>query len=67
MSLQVSDNAVGFNQRIRPFVNEIFMGFPNDFLIAFIDDLLIYSESEIEHYIQHYTDISEGVKALERR
>jgi Reverse transcriptase (RNA-dependent DNA polymerase) len=31
------------------FINETFMDYLDDFMTAFIDDLLIYSENEIEH------------------
>ena len=31
------------------FINETFMDYLDDFLTAYIDDLLIYSENEIEH------------------
>ena len=31
------------------FVNEVFMDFLDDFLTAFIDDLLIYSECNGQH------------------
>jgi hypothetical protein len=33
------------------FVNEVFMDFLDDFLTAFIDDLLIYSENELDHQV----------------
>ena len=33
------------------FVNSIFMDYLDDFLTAFIDDLLIYSENELDHEV----------------
>jgi len=31
------------------FINDTFMDYLDDFMTAFIDDLLIYSENELEH------------------
>ena len=31
------------------YVNDIFMDYLDDFLTAFVDDLLIYSNNKIEH------------------
>jgi hypothetical protein len=43
-------------------VNDLFMDCLDQFLIAFIDDLLIYSENELEHEI-HVKRVLEGLRS----
>ena len=45
MPLRLTNGLVTFQH----YVNDIFMDYLNDFLTAFVDDLLIYSDNKIEH------------------
>jgi hypothetical protein len=45
MPFRVINGLVTFQQ----LINDIFIDCFNDFLIAFVDDLLIYSDNELEY------------------
>jgi hypothetical protein len=44
------------------FVNEVFMDYLDNFMTAFVDDILIYSDNEIEHQ-EHVKKVLERLRA----